>query len=189
MPRTFWAAASISSSWTKPTTCATARARATNWWTRSTSVSCSCCRRRRCRTISPSSYNVLTLLKPGIFKTLKEFRAAYVTPGKPHQPANPERLRELMRGVMVRNTRAIVALKLPRRHALTVRVDGSEGERAAYLELAAAARRLAAEGANRLALQHLLGAAGSSPAAAAGAVRRLSGRHVDASWHALAQSW
>ena len=134
-------------------------------------------------------YNVLTLLKPGIFKTLKEFRAAYVTPGKPHQPANPERLRELMRGAMVRNTRAVVALKLPRRHALTVRVDGSEGERAAYLELAAAARRLAAEGANRLALQQLLGAAGSSPAAAAGAVRRLSGRHVDASWHALSQSW
>ena len=94
-----------------------------------------------------------------------------------------------MRGAMVRNTRAVVALKLPRRHALTVRVDGSEGERAAYLELAAAARRLAAEGANRLALQHLLGAAGSSPAAAAGAVRRLSGRHVDASWHALSQSW
>ena len=135
-------------------------------------------------------YNLLTLLKPGIFKTLKEFRAAYVTPGKPRQPANPERLRELMRGAMVRNTRAVVALKLPRRHALTVRVDGSEGERAAYLELAAAARRLGGRGRqDRLALQHLLGAAGSSPAAAAGAVRRLSGRHVDASWHALAQSW
>ena len=134
-------------------------------------------------------YNVLTLLKPGIFKTLKEFRAAYVTPGKPHQPSNPERLRELMRGAMVRNTRAVVALKLPRRQAVTVRVEGSEAERAAYQELAAAARRLAAEGANRLALQHLLGAAGSSPAAAGAAVRRLSGRHVDASWHALAQSW
>ena len=40
-------------------------------------------------------YNVLTLLKPGIFKTLKEFRAAYMTPGKPRQPANPERLRGL----------------------------------------------------------------------------------------------
>ena len=56
-------------------------------------------------------YNVLTLLKPGIFKTLKEFRAAYVTPGKPRQPANPERLRELMRDAMVRNTRAVVALE------------------------------------------------------------------------------
>jgi superfamily II DNA or RNA helicase len=134
-------------------------------------------------------YNILTLLKPGIFKTPKEFRAAYVTPGKPHQPANPERLRELMRGAMVRNTRAVVALKLPRRHAATIRVDAAETERTAYHELAAAARRLAAEGANRLALQHLLGAAGSSPAAAAGAVRRLSGRHVDAAWRAPAQSF
>jgi len=137
-------------------------------------------------------YNVLTLLKPGIFKTLKEFRAAHVSPGKPRQPANPERLRELMRDAMVRNTRAVVALKLPRRHATTIRVDGSEGERTAYQELAAAARRLAAEGTSRtrLALQHLLGAAGSSPAAAAAAVTRFAGRHADEpSWHALAQSW
>ena len=86
-------------------------------------------------------YNVLTLLKPGIFKTLKEFRGAYMTPGKPRQPANPERLRALMRDAMVRNTRAVVALKLPQRHAVTIRVDGAEGERAAYQELAAAARR------------------------------------------------
>jgi superfamily II DNA or RNA helicase len=134
-------------------------------------------------------YNVLTLLKPGIFKTLKEFRAAYVTPGKPHVPANPERLRELMRGAMVRNTRAVVALKLPRRHATTIRVDGSERERIAYQELVEAARRMPREGVNRLVLQHLLGAAGSSPAAAAATVRRFVDRHADASWHALAQRW
>ncbi len=42
-------------------------------------------------------YNLMTLLKPGIFKTIEEFRAAYMTPGKPRQPANAERLRELMR--------------------------------------------------------------------------------------------
>jgi superfamily II DNA or RNA helicase len=134
-------------------------------------------------------YNVLTLLKPGIFKTLKEFRAVHVTSGKPRQPANPERLRELMRGAMIRNTRAVVALKLPRRHAVTICADGSEVERAAYRELETAVRRLAVERANRLALRHLLGAGGSSPAAASAAVRRLSGRHVDASWQALAQRW
>ena len=72
-------------------------------------------------------YNLLTLLKPGIFKTLKEFRLAYMTPGKPRQPANPERLRALMRGAMIRNTRAVVALKLPRRHATTIKVDGGAG--------------------------------------------------------------
>ena len=140
----------------------------------------------------PELYNLLTLLKPGIFKTLKEFRAAHMIPGKPRQPANPERLRVLLRDAMVRNTRAVVALKLPRRHAVTIRVDGAEAERAAYQELVAGARRLAPEGANRnrLVLHHLLGAAGSSPAAAAAAVKRFAARHADdPTWHALAQRW
>ncbi|MBO0800902.1 MAG: DEAD/DEAH box helicase, partial [Blastocatellia bacterium] len=35
-------------------------------------------------------YNLLTLLKPGIFKTEKEFRASYMTGGKPRTPANKE---------------------------------------------------------------------------------------------------
>jgi superfamily II DNA or RNA helicase len=138
-------------------------------------------------------YNLLTLLKPGIFKTLKEFKSAYVTAGKPRRPANPERLRELMRGAMIRNTRAVVALKMPRRHAATIRVDGVEGEREAYLDLAAAARQLAAggnPGQHRLSLRHLLAAAGSSPAAAAGAVRRFAAGHPDEpGWQALAQRW
>jgi superfamily II DNA or RNA helicase len=137
-------------------------------------------------------YNVLTLLKPGIFKTLREFRAAHMTPGKPRQPTDPERLRVLMRDAMVRNTRAVVALKLPRRHATTIRVDGSENERAAYQELTAAVRRLAAGGAagNRVALHHLLGAAGSSPAAAAAATARFSARNPDEPvWEAMAQRW
>ncbi len=138
-------------------------------------------------------YNLLTLLKPGIFKTLKEFRTAYMTPGKPRQPANPERLRELMRDAMIRNTRAVVALRLPRRHAATVRVDGEAGERDAYRDLAELARLLAADGSpgrHRLALHHLLGAAGSSPAAAAAAVQRFAARHADApDWRELAERW
>src|ERR1019366_4113197 len=91
-------------------------------------------------------YNLLTLLKPGIFKTQKEFRAAYMTAGKPRQPANSERLRDLMRDAMIRNTRAVVALKLPRRHASTRCVDPAPGELAAYQELAALVRTLAADG-------------------------------------------
>jgi SNF2 family DNA or RNA helicase len=136
-------------------------------------------------------YNVLTLLKPGIFKTLKEFRAAHMTAGKPRQPSNPERLRALMRDAMVRNTRAVVALKLPPRRAMMIKVDGSEDERSAYQELTAAARLLAAAEArgNRLALHHLLGAAGSSPAAAAAATKRLAERNGAAVWQALAERW
>jgi superfamily II DNA or RNA helicase len=138
-------------------------------------------------------YNLLTLLKPGIFRTLKEFRAAHVTAGKPRQPADPERLRALMRDAMVRNTRAVVALELPRRHAATIRVDGAQGERDAYQDLAAAARRLAVGGSpgrHRLALHHLLAAAGSSPAAATAAVTRFAARHPhERDWQGLAQRW
>jgi SNF2 family DNA or RNA helicase len=135
-------------------------------------------------------YNLLTLLKPGIFKTLKEFRTAYMTPGKPRQPANPERLRELMRGAMIRNTRAVVALKLPRRQATTIKVAPRPGEIEAYADLAAAARRLVTEGGSgghRLTLIHLLTAAGSSPAAAAVAVARVAARQpADPIWQGLA---
>jgi superfamily II DNA or RNA helicase len=138
-------------------------------------------------------YNIMTLLKPGMFRTLKEFRAAYITPGKPREPANAERLRELMRGAMIRNTRAVVALKLPRRHAITIKVDGQPDEIEAYADLAAAARRLAAgtrAGGHRLALHHMFAAAGSSPAAAAAAVARFAARRPgDTEWHALAERW
>jgi len=137
-------------------------------------------------------YNLLTLLKPGIFKTQKEFRSAYMTAGKPLQPANPERLRDLMRDAMIRNTRAVVALKLPRRHASTRYVDPTPEEQAAYLELAARIRALVAdrESRNRLLAHHLLGAAGSSPAAASVAIARFAARHdSDPTWEALAERW
>jgi superfamily II DNA or RNA helicase len=139
-------------------------------------------------------YNLLTLLKPGIFKTLKEFRAIYMTPGKPRQPVNAERLRTLMRDCMIRNTRAVVAVKLPRRYAKTIKVDGAPGETEAYAELATAARHMASKGdgaaRQRFVLHHLLAAAGSSPAAAASAARRIAEHNGDDPlWAKLARRW
>lgn len=124
-------------------------------------------------------YNLLTLLKPGIFKTQKEFRAAYMMPGKPREPANRDRLRALMRGVMVRNTRALAALRLPRRHASTLRATPGAAEAECYRDLTELARAVAAKGQHRLAVQHLLAAAGSSPAAAAAAITRFVERHPE----------
>ena len=124
-------------------------------------------------------YNLLTLLQPGIFKTQKEFRSVYMVPGKPREPANRERLRDLMRGVMVRNTRALAALRMPRRHASTLRATPDAAEAACYEDLTALVREAAASdpGAHRLSLQHLLAAAGSSPMAAAAAIERYLERH------------
>ena len=131
-------------------------------------------------------YNLLTLLQPGIFRTQKDFRAAYMVPGKPREPVNRDRLRDLMRGVMVRNTRALAALRLPRRHAATIRAMPDAAEAGCYQELTTLARAAATSGQARLAVQHLLSAAGSSPAAAAAAISRFAERHPkEKGWTAL----
>src|SRR4051794_25252494 len=91
-------------------------------------------------------YNLLTLLQPGIFKTQKEFRAAYMVPGKPREPANRDKLRDLMRGVMVRNTRALAALHMPRRHASTLRAPPEPAEARCYADLTALVREVASGG-------------------------------------------
>jgi SNF2 family DNA or RNA helicase len=125
-------------------------------------------------------YNLLTLLKPGIFKTEKEFRQSYMTTGKPRVPANRERMRDLMRDVMIRNTRSLVDVRLPLRHAVTVRLDPEAEEAKAYAEL----NRLVQEAytnetaSHRLVLRHLLSAAGSTPASAARAITRFASKSL-----------
>lgn len=135
-------------------------------------------------------FNILTLLKPGVFKTLKEFRTVYVAHGNPRKPSNPERLRELLRTAMIRNTRAVVALKLPRRNAATLRIDAGENERTAYQALLEALRSVAAKAGERMAIRHLLGAAGSSPKAAETALLRFAACRADKElWIKLARQW
>ena len=138
-------------------------------------------------------YNLLTLLKPGIFKTEKEFRQSYMTTGKPRVPANRERMRDLMRDVMIRNTRSLVDVRLPLRHAVTMRLDPHAEESACYRELNRLVQQAYAGDATtqrRLALRHLLSAAGSTPATAATAITRFSTAHkraaADSAWKNLA---
>jgi|GEM_PF-452717 len=77
-------------------------------------------------------FNLITLLKPGQFKTEKLFKQEYIMRGNPKSPANRERLRELLRDVMVRNTRSVIDLKLPKRFATTLRLEPTESEREIY---------------------------------------------------------
>lgn len=127
-------------------------------------------------------YNLLTLLKPGIFKTEKEFRQSYMTTGRPRVPANRERMRDLMRDVMIRNTRSLVDVRLPLRHAVTVRRDPETSEAEAYAELNRLMQETYAHEttAHRLALKHLLSSAGSTPATAARAITRFASKSVAA---------
>ena len=80
-------------------------------------------------------FNLLTLLKPGVLKTAKSFKAQYMSKDDPKQPQHPEKLRELLREVMIRNTRSLVDIKLPKRFAQTFIVEGSAPEMELHREL------------------------------------------------------
>ncbi len=77
-------------------------------------------------------YNLITLLKPGLFKTEMAFKQAYVKRGNPKIPLNPEKLRALLREVMIRNTRSQVGIHLPPRYATTFYLDPRPGETEIY---------------------------------------------------------
>jgi len=136
-------------------------------------------------------YSLLTLLKPGIFKTEKEFRTIYLTPRNPRLPANRERLQELMRDVMVRNTRALVDVRLPPRRAMTMISEPSPEERECYLALNRLMRSLPHEQVvkHRMRLTRLLEAAGSSPRAAAASLAGFVGLELPVEWMELRERY
>ena len=138
-------------------------------------------------------YNLLTLLKPGLFKTEKEFRASYMTSGKPRVPANRDRMRDLMREVMIRNTRSVVEVKLPARHAATLKLEPLSSEGECYRELSTliGATYQTSTTQQRLSLRYLLSAAGSTPSTAAAAIGRFiaSMMHGGASNEVLNSGW
>jgi len=77
-------------------------------------------------------FNLLTLLKPGLLKTEAAFKKEYVSSKNGRVPKNPEKLRQLMREVMVRNTRSLVDVQLPKRFATTITVTPSASEQKLY---------------------------------------------------------
>ncbi|BAZ47259.1 type III restriction enzyme res subunit (plasmid) [Chondrocystis sp. NIES-4102] len=77
-------------------------------------------------------FNLLTLLKPGLLNTEAQFKQEYVGSSNGRVPKNPEKLRQLMREVMVRNTRSVVDIKLPKRFATTITVTPQAKERELY---------------------------------------------------------
>ena len=109
-------------------------------------------------------YNLLTLLKPGLLSTEAEFKREYVQSRDGRVAKNPEKLRQLMREVMVRNTRSGVDVKLPKRFASTIACQPREKERELYQAINAYLRQHPQE-LDKLTRNTLLMRAGSSPAA------------------------
>jgi superfamily II DNA or RNA helicase len=110
-------------------------------------------------------YNLVTLLRPGTLGTEAEFRRRFQDPGDPLAPREPEQLRELLRDVMIRNTRAQSGVDLPPRTARTIVVEPAPEEKALYDDLVALARAVGRE--RRTLCRLLLEEAGSSAEAVA----------------------
>ena len=122
-------------------------------------------------------YNLVTLLKPGHLKTLRAFKEEFVTRGSPTDPRNRESLRQLLKEVMVRNTRSVTRLRLPPRFAFTTRVNPTPQESLFYQKISDLVRSpapLSENAFSRLGLRRLLEAAGSSHFAALRMLERMA---------------
>ena len=120
-------------------------------------------------------FNLLTLLKPGLLKTEALFKKEYVDSKTGRVPKNPEKLRGLMREVMVRNTRSLVDIQLPKRFATTITVTPSPSEQKLYSALTDYLRD-SAESLDKFSRNNLLMRAGSSPNALTDSLNNLTKR-------------
>jgi len=107
-------------------------------------------------------YSLATLLRPGQLGTPGQFHKEFQQRANSRRPKNTEALRSLLREIMIRHTRASVALRLPRRIARRVPVEFTESERRAYDAVSSLVRTLPG---NRFLLTLLQREAGSSWAA------------------------
>jgi superfamily II DNA or RNA helicase len=127
-------------------------------------------------------YNLVTLLKPGHLKTLKAFKDEFVARGNPTDPKNREKLRHLLKEVMIRNTRSVTQLHIPPRFASTIRIDPSPDEETFYQEISRFVTEQAAQVSStlsKMALRRLLEAAGSSHFASLKMLEKISLQGLD----------
>jgi superfamily II DNA or RNA helicase len=113
-------------------------------------------------------YSLVTLLKPGQLPAPAEFRRRFVDKKNPRKVNDAKGLRDLLREVMIRNTRANARIDLPSRQAETVLFEADQIEKKFWSEWENELRRnlvklppLQAAMRSRTLLQ----AAGSSPTA------------------------
>jgi superfamily II DNA or RNA helicase len=120
-------------------------------------------------------YNLITLLKPGLLSTEAAFKKEYVKRGSLRTPNHPDKLHRLLREVMIRNTRSLVDVKLPKRFATTLYVSPLPHEKEQYEQASRFCRDFGAarEHASLWTVQNLQMAAGSSPLALRESVLRL----------------
>jgi superfamily II DNA or RNA helicase len=118
-------------------------------------------------------YNLVTLLKPGMLGTYRNFRREFMVRGDKRLPKNPRGLAHVLSRVMIRTSRSSTSLVFPGREVRMVPFEMSRDERKLYDGVADFIRDVVAEGEPRdfprwhfllLVLQKEMGS--SAPAAA-----------------------
>lgn len=107
-------------------------------------------------------FNLITLLKPGQFKTEKLFRQEYMRKKSESSLEKKEKLKSLLRDIMIRNTRSVIDLKLPKRFASTIRIEPTDEEKQIYDFISTTSRNLSLSLPTNT-LRLLMREAGSSP--------------------------
>ena len=86
-------------------------------------------------------FNLITLLMPGQLETARSFKRNYVSRGEPLQPKNTEKLKSLVREVMVRNRRSETGAIRSTRHAELIDLDLTTEEMDFYYQLSVFVRQ------------------------------------------------
>jgi superfamily II DNA or RNA helicase len=90
-------------------------------------------------------YNLVTLLKPGMLGTYRNFRREFMVRGDKRLPKNPRGLASVLARVMIRTSRSSTSLVFPRREVRMVPFEMSRSERTLYDGVAEFIRDVAAE--------------------------------------------
>jgi SNF2 family DNA or RNA helicase len=77
-------------------------------------------------------YNLITLLKPGQLKTYSYFKKNFIGSQSGIEVKNPEKLRELISSVMIRNKRSDIDIQFTKRYASTDLIELTESEKYLY---------------------------------------------------------
>ncbi len=80
-------------------------------------------------------FNLITLLMPGQLETSRSFKLNYIKRGEPLQPKNTEKLKTLVREVMVRNRRSETGAIRSTRHAELIDLALTPAEMGFYRQL------------------------------------------------------
>ena len=124
-------------------------------------------------------YNLITLLKPGQFKTYSYFKKRFVKDRRGLEAKNTAELRHLLDDVMIRNRRSNVDVAFPDRRVSTIRTPFTEPEQTLYAEVTDFIRKHYDEedgSLSRLTLKNLQEEMGSSFASAAVSLEHIASR-------------